>query len=100
MSLWIFLAVGALTLALRAAFILTGPWGWERHTSPYLQRVPAAVLPALAVSTLLAQSAEPDALARGIAAVAALAIAARTRSLLITLGAGMLALHILRAVGV
>lgn len=100
MSPIVILSAGLLTLLLRGAVLVGGPRKWEHRAAPYLKRMPAAVLPALATSSLLAQTGSVDGVARIIAAGVATAVAWRTRNLLATLGGGMAALWLLRSLGV
>lgn len=96
-ALWAtFAAMGAITLALRASFLLLG----DRLALPPLARralvyVPPAVLAALVTPALF----EPSGVAalgpvdvRLLAGAAAVAVAWRTKSVLATLGTGMGAL--------
>lgn len=97
----VFVAMGAVTLALRASFLLLQ----DRVTLPRPMRralafVPPAVLAALVVPALF----EPSGVAtlgpvdvRLLAGVLAVGVAWRTNSVLATLGSGMAALWLLGA---
>lgn len=89
--------VGLATYAIRASLFV-----WPRFTSSpraqrVLRRVPAAILPTLAISALHAPAATGSSL-RLVAAVLAAVVAWRTRNVLATLALGMVALWLLRAV--
>ena len=92
-TLWVLLAaMGLVTLALRASFLLLP----DRTTLPPLLRralayVPAAVLAAIVTPALFApgEVALAGIDARLPAALVAIVVAARTRSVLATLGTGM-----------
>jgi branched-subunit amino acid transport protein len=101
MSAWLaILAVGAVTFLLRASFIVFA----DPHRFPHLFRqalafVPPSVLPAIVAPGLLMRGDTFDAsLAnpRWIAGLVAIAVAARTRSTLATVLAGMGALWLLQ----
>ncbi len=97
--LWLALIVtGLLTFGLRVAFIV----GWHRLTMPpLLQRalrfVPIAVLVALVVPDLLLVQGElalPN--ERLLAGLVAIAVAWRTRNVLLTIASGMASLLLLQ----
>ena len=97
MSTWLaILAVGAVTFLLRASFIAFA----DPHRFPHLFRqalafVPPSVLPAIVAPGLLLRGDAIDvstANPRWIAGLVAIAVAARTRSTLATVLAGMAAL--------
>lgn len=100
--LWgLFAGMGAITLALRASFLLLQ----DRAAMPPLVRralayVPPAVLAAIVTPALFARTS-PATLAgidpRLLAGVVAIAVAWRTRSVLATLGVGMAVLWTLTA---
>lgn len=99
-ELWgLMLAMGAVTLALRASFLLLQ----ERLPLPawaerYQRLVPAAVLAALVAPALLAGGeVAPHADPRFWAGLVAALAAWRTRSVPLTLGVGMATLWALRA---
>lgn len=101
MSAWVtILAVGAVTFLLRASFIVFA----DPHRFPHLFRqalafVPPSVLPAIVAPGLLVRGDTIDAsLAnpRWIAGLVAIAVAARSRSTLATVLAGMAALWLLQ----
>lgn len=100
MTAFVIVASGLLTLALRAGFLVGGRPRWESRAAPYLQQMPASVLPALALSVMLGATAGPDVWARWGAAVLSVAVAWRSRSLLATMAVGMLSLWCLHALGV
>ena len=101
MSTWLTLvAVGAVTFLLRASFIVFA----DPHRFPHLFRqalayVPPSVLPAIVAPGLLLRGDTIDlslSNPRWIAGVIAIAVAARTRSTLATVLAGMAALWLLQ----
>lgn len=96
----IVIAAGVVTLAARASFIVL-PAG--ARLPPWLSRclkyVAAAVLPALVLPDVLFRDLPPGHainLIRVIAALAAVAVALRTRNVFATLGAGMAVLWVLK----
>jgi branched-subunit amino acid transport protein len=101
MSTWLAIAlVGAITFLLRASFIVFA----DPHRFPHLFRqalafVPPAVLAAIVAPGLLMVGGALDLSWRNprlIAGVAAIAVAARTRSTLATVAAGMGVLWLLQ----
>jgi branched-subunit amino acid transport protein len=101
MSTWIAIVlVGALTFLLRASFIVFA----DPHRFPHLFRqalafVPPAVLAAIVSPGLLMINGDFDASWRNprlVAGVVSIAVAARTRSTLATVAAGMCALWLLQ----
>ena len=99
-SLWlIFLGMGAATYLLRLSFI--GLQGRLQPSSAFekaLRFVPAAVLAALILPAILVRSGMVEPLhPRFLAGLLALLIAWITRSVFVTIAAGMLALWILQA---
>lgn len=98
----IFLGMGVVTYAIRLSLILL----WGRVSVPHLVQqalcfVPPAVLSAIIVPELLQPGGTLQLSlgnARLLAGVLAAAIAWRTRSVLLTIAVGMLALWILQAV--
>ena len=102
-SLWITLGfIGLLTLATRLSFIaLIGKWKPPEVFQRGLRFVPLAVLPALIFPELFmrnnAITIPPD-LPRLAAAMAAVLIAWRTKSVLLTIGVGMLVFYLLRMI--
>jgi len=101
MSTWIAIVlVGALTFLLRASFIVFA----DPHRFPHLFRqalafVPPAVLAAIVAPGLLMTEGGFDPSWRNprlIAGVVSIAVAARTRSTLATVAAGMCALWLLQ----
>ncbi len=103
MTLWLtIVAAGLLTFLIRLSFIallgrLTMPEWFHRA----LRFVPAAVLSAIIVPELVIRNAVLDVSpfnARLLAGVVAGAVAWRTRNVLLTIVAGMLALLVLQAV--
>jgi branched-subunit amino acid transport protein len=97
MSFWVIAVIGALTFAIRASFLVGPRPHWEARLRPYLQRLPAAVLPALAASALVGTTAGPE--PRLLAVAAAAAVAWRTRSIAGAMVAGMLVFWALRFAG-
>ena len=102
MTLWLaIVGVGLLTFLTRASFILFS----DPHKFPHAFRVallfvPPAVLAAMVVPGLAMPQGDFDltlANPRWIAGLVALAVAARTRNTLATIGAGMGALWIVQA---
>lgn len=101
MSAWLtILAVGTVTFLLRASFIVfADPHRFPRLFRQALAFVPPSVLPAIVAPGLLVHGDTLDAsLAnpRWIAGLVAIAVAARTRSTLATVLAGMGALWLLQ----
>lgn len=97
MSTWLaILAVGAVTFLLRASFIaFADPHRFPRLFRQALAFVPPSVLPAIVAPGLLLRGDVIDASTgnpRWIAGLVAIAVAARTRSTLATVLAGMAAL--------
>jgi branched-subunit amino acid transport protein len=101
MSAWIaILAVGVVTFLLRASFIVFA----DPHRFPHLFRqalafVPPSVLPAIVAPGLVVRGDAIDLTPgnpRWIAGLIAIAVAARTRSTLATVLAGMAALWLLQ----
>jgi branched-subunit amino acid transport protein len=101
MSVWLtLLAVGAVTFLLRASFIVFA----DPHRFPHLFRqalafVPPSVLPAIVAPGLLVRGDTIDpslANPRWIAGLVAIVVAARTRSTLATVLAGMGTLWLLQ----
>lgn len=96
----IVLAAGVVTLAVRASFIVS-PAGARLPAwlSRCLRYVAAAVLPALVLPDVLYRDLPPGEtvnLIRVIAALAAVAVALRTRNVFATLGTGMAVLWLLK----
>ena len=101
MSVWItILAVGAVTFLLRASFIVfADPHRFPPLFRHALQFVPPSVLPAIVAPGLLLRGDTLDlslANPRWIAGLVAIAVAARTRSTLATVLAGMGVLWLLQ----
>ena len=102
-SLWITLGfIGLLTLATRLSFIaLIGKWKPPEVFQRGLRFVPLAVLPALIFPELFVHNNAiailPD-FPRLAAAVAAGLVAWRTKSILLTIGVGMLIFYLLRMI--
>lgn len=103
LALWlVLLLAGLLTYALRLSFIA----GWRYLRLPPLLRralrfVPVAVLVALIVPDLLRPAGSVDLTLdnhRLIAGLLAMAVAWRTRNVLLTIGVGMAALLVLQAI--
>ena len=101
MSTWLAIVlVGAVTFLLRASFIVFA----DPHRFPHFFRqalafVPPAVLAAIVAPGLLLRDGALDPSAgnlRWIAGLVAIAVAARTRSTLATVAAGMAALWLLQ----
>ena len=90
--------IGVLTFAIRGAFILRRGRVPNARPTPWLARVPAAILPLLAASALYSAVASPADAPKIIAAAAAALIAWRRRNLLLSLGVGMGTLWLLDAV--
>ena len=102
-SLWITLGfIGLLTLATRLSFIaLIGKWKPPEVFQRGLRFVPLAVLPALIFPEIFVHNntiAVPPEFPRLAAAVAAGLIAWRTKSILLTIGFGMLVFYFLRMI--
>ena len=102
-SLWITLGfIGLLTLATRLSFILLiGKWKLPEVFQRGLRFVPLAVLPALIFPEIFIHNnaiAVPPEFTRLAAAVAAGLIAWRTKSILLTIGFGMLVFYFLRMI--
>ena len=96
----IIVAAGAVTFAARASFVLL-PAGTRVPSwlSRGLKYVAAAVLPALVLPDVLYRDLPPGVALnwlRIIATLIAVAVALRTRSVFATLGAGMVALWLLK----
>ena len=102
-GLWVTLVIiGLLTLATRLSFfLLLEKWKPPEIFQRGLRFVPLAVLPALIFPELFvhnnAITVPPD-LPRLAAAVAAGLVAWRTKSILLTIGVGMLVFYLLRMV--
>lgn len=101
MSTWLAIfAVGATTFLLRASFIVfADPQRFPRAFREALAFVPAAVLAAIVAPGLLMPGGTLDlspANARLLAGAVAALVAARTRSMLATTVAGMVALWLLQ----
>jgi branched-subunit amino acid transport protein len=103
-SIWLaMLGMGVLTLAFRSSFLLLP----ERIGLPPLLRralrfVPAAVLTAIYAPELLVQSGTGAGLGgheRLLAGIVAIGVAWRYRRTFLTIGAGMLALHLFIQLG-
>lgn len=103
MSVWlVILAIGAITFATRLSFIL---FFSRMKVNPFLQRalrfVPPAVLSAIILPELVLHESELDlsfSNERLLAGMLAALVAWRTRNVLLTLGAGMLALWMMQAI--
>lgn len=95
--LWaVFAAIGAITFAIRASFVaFAGRSAALARASRALRFVPPAVLGAITLPELLLRQGELDfspSNARLIAGVLAAAVAWRTKNVLLTIAAGMLAM--------
>ena len=102
-GLWITLGfIGVLTLATRLSFIfLIDKWKPPEVFQRGLRFVPLAVLPALIFPELFVHNnaiAIPPDFPRLAAAVAAGLVAWRTKSILLTIGVGMLVFYLLRMI--
>lgn len=101
-GIWVLLgAIGLGTFALRLSFI---HWFGRREVPPGLQRglrfVPAAVLAALVAPAVVYSGSDPGLTlhnARLLAGITAFLVAWTTRSVLLTMGVGMGALWLLKA---
>jgi branched-subunit amino acid transport protein len=87
MTLWLVLALAALTYLSRAAALVLLPRPTHRFEA-ILQRVPAPLFAGFAAISLVTDTGEV-APAETLAAVVAALAAARTRSLLVILGGGL-----------
>lgn len=101
MSVWLaIVGVGATTFLLRASFIVfADPQRFPRAFRAALAYVPAAVLAAIVAPGLLTPGGTLDVSVtnpRLVAGVIAILVAARTRSVLATTVAGMMALWLLQ----
>ena len=102
-GLWVTLVIiGVLTLATRLSFILLiGKWKPPEIFQRSLRFVPLAVLPALIFPEIFVRNniiAVPPDFPRLAAAVVAGLVAWRTKSILLTIGIGMLVFYLLRMI--
>jgi len=102
-SLWVTLGIiGVLTLATRLSFIfLINKWKPPEVFQRGLRFVPLAVLPALIFPELFVHNnaiAVPPDIPRLAAALVAGLVAWRTKSILLTIGIGMLIFYLLRLI--
>ncbi len=97
MTLWTIIIVGLCTYALRSSLLLAPRGEQPNGIRRALRRVPAAILPLLVVSTMMAGADRSGFELRLAAAAIAAAVAWRTRSVGATLAVGMVALWVLEA---
>ncbi len=90
MSWWVIIIIGLASYGLRASFLLIRRGSTNPRLDRALRLVPAAVLPALAVSAVIGTGEQLD--MRFMAAAVAAVVIWRTNSVAAAMGSGMLAL--------